>query len=177
LNPRSLQPPYWVTGTPTSCSLGQSTWFSASARRHFCRSLFQPKTSNVFLSGLPRQSAKSCGRMAFRKRRSKQKPSKCNRAIWQLRPAAKCLVASMTSCTTSSFSTKNIPDSRCLSKQCALPKCPVQPLSSPSRSKLQMLYSLHKRLCAQQAARPNPSVKGTSTSGLRPLAAAPYLER
>jgi hypothetical protein len=25
--------------------------------------------------------------------------------------------------------------------------------------------------------RPNPSVKGTSTSGLRPLAAAPYLER
>jgi hypothetical protein len=24
---------------------------------------------------------------------------------------------------------------------------------------------------------PNPSVKGTSTSGLRPLAAAPYLER
>jgi hypothetical protein len=25
--------------------------------------------------------------------------------------------------------------------------------------------------------RPNPSVKGTSTSGLRPLAAAPYVER
>jgi hypothetical protein len=25
--------------------------------------------------------------------------------------------------------------------------------------------------------RPNPSVKGTSTSGLRPLVAAPYLER
>jgi hypothetical protein len=24
---------------------------------------------------------------------------------------------------------------------------------------------------------PNPSVKGTSTSGLRPLAAAPYVER
>jgi hypothetical protein len=24
---------------------------------------------------------------------------------------------------------------------------------------------------------PNPSVKGTSTSGLRPLATAPYLER
>ena len=25
--------------------------------------------------------------------------------------------------------------------------------------------------------RPNPSVKGTATSGLRPLAAAPYVER
>jgi hypothetical protein len=27
------------------------------------------------------------------------------------------------------------------------------------------------------AGRPNPSVKGTSPSGLRPLAAAPYVER
>lgn len=30
---------------------------------------------------------------------------------------------------------------------------------------------------SSQAVTPNPSVKGTSTSGLRPLAAAPYLER
>ena len=32
-------------------------------------------------------------------------------------------------------------------------------------------------MCSNSAPRPNPSVKGTSTSGLRPLAAAPYLER
>jgi hypothetical protein len=30
---------------------------------------------------------------------------------------------------------------------------------------------------ARSTVTPNPSVKGTSTSGLRPLAAAPYLQR
>jgi hypothetical protein len=37
-----------------------------------------------------------------------------------------------------------------------------------------MLPTASARLAEQP---PNPSVKGTSTSGLRPLAAAPYLER
>jgi hypothetical protein len=34
-----------------------------------------------------------------------------------------------------------------------------------------------QRFSSQRTDPPNPSVKGTATSGLRPLVAAPYVER
>jgi hypothetical protein len=44
-------------------------------------------------------------------------------------------------------------------------------------SSVPMEAALIAKAIAAAPLRPNPSVKGTSTSGLRPLAAAPYLER
>ena len=46
----------------------------------------------------------------------------------------------------------------------------------PAKSELAVTRHFH-RCAASLFRRPNPSVKGTSTSGLRPLAAAPYVER